>query len=176
MYRLRFIVVMLKSLLSQKRELSDDFELNFWVVPFLDTDLKLLFTQTYSQYMGLARWNLLFNSEFRTAALKRGWVPVTTRETLSYKRSIKVFDRVRLLTRIIHWNERRFYLEHVFYVKGEIKALAYVEGLVRGPKGHLKPEEAFKAMGVTRESEPLPEHLQGWIDLVYEPHSVNGEK
>lgn len=171
MYRLRFILVMLKSLFSKKRDLTDDFKLSFWAIPFLDTDLALLFTQTYSQYMGLARWNLVFNSEFRTAALKRAWVPVTTRETMSYKRSIRAFDRVSLITRIVHWNQRRFYLQQVFYVRGEIRAVAYVEGLIRGPKGHLKPIEVLQRIGVSRESAPLPENLQGWIDMIYEPPS-----
>ena len=171
MYRLRFIIVMLKSLLSKKIDLAGDFVLKFWAIPLIDTDLTLLFTQTYGLYMGLARWNLLFNSEFRTAALKRGWVPVTTKETMMYKKSIKAFDLVTLTTRIVHWNDRRFYIKHIFTVKNEIRAITYVEGLVRGPKGHLKPDEAFKFMGVTRESAPLPEQMQGWIDLVYEPHN-----
>ncbi len=170
MYRIRFILVMLQSLLSRKKELSEDFVLKFWAVPLIDTDVKLLFTQTYAQYMGLARWNLLFNSEFGSAALKKGWVPVTTKETMSYKRSVKAFDRVVLTTRLVHWNERRFYLEHVFTVKGDIKIITYVEGMVKGAKGHLKPNEAFKAMGVERQSPPIPDGLQGWIDLVYEEH------
>lgn len=170
MYRLRFIIVMLKSLLSSKKDLAADFELNFWAIPLFDTDVTRLFTQTYSQYMGLARWNLLFNSEFRTAAFQRGWVPVTTKETIVYKKSVKAFDRVKLVTRIVHWNDRRFYIEHVFYVKNNICAITYVEGLVKAPKGHIEPVEAFRQMGVTRISPPLPEAMQGWIDLIYEPH------
>ena len=159
---------MLKSLLSKKRNLSEDFTLTFWAIPLLDTDVALLFTQTYGQYMGLARWNLLFNSEFRTAALKRGWVPVTTKETIKYKRSIRAFDKVSLVTKIVHWNERRFYMEQAFFVKGEQRAVAYVEGLVKGPKGHIKPNEAFKALGINRAAPPLPENLKVWVDLVYE--------
>lgn len=162
--------MILKSFLSKKRGILEDLELNFWAVPLLDTDVKLLFTQTYNQYMGLARWNLVFNSEFRTGALKRGWVPVTTRETISYKRSVKAFDTVKITTRLIHWNERRFYHEHIFTVKDEVRAICYLEGMLRGPKGHLKPEDAFKELGVSRESPPLPESLKGWIDLSYEPH------
>lgn len=172
MYRLRFIIVMVKSFLSKKKNLSEVFILKFWAVPILDTDLSLLFTQTYNQYMGLARWNLLFNSEFRTQALKKAWIPVTTKETIAYKRSIRAFERVSLQTRIVHWNNRRFYIEHIFYVKKEIRAIAYVEGLVKGPHGHLKPNEAFRAMGITRESTPIPKNLQGWIDLVYESHQI----
>jgi len=164
MYRIRFILVMLISLLSKKKTLSEDFHLKFWAVPFLDTDIKLLFTHTYAQYMALGRWNLLFNSEFRAAALKRGWAPVTAKETITYKRSIKAFSRVKLTTRIVHWNDRRFYVEQMFYVKDQIRAISYVEGLIKGPKGHLKPNEAFKSMGVKRESPPLPESMQGWAD------------
>lgn len=170
MYRLRFILVMLKSFLSKKKGISEDLVLKFWVIPFVDTDLTRLFTQTYNQYMGLARWNLVFNSEFRTGALKRGWVPVTAKETISYKRSIKAFDRIVLTTRLIHWNERRFYHEHIFTVKGEVRAVCYIEGLVRGPKGHLKPTEVFKALGVSREAPPMPDNMKGWAELIYEPH------
>ena len=166
MYRLRFIYVLIKSLLSQKRNLLDDFELHFIAIPLIDTDYTRLFTQTYSLYMGLARWNFLFNSEFRTVAVKKAWVPVTTAETITYRKSIKAFDRVTLITRLLYWNDRRFYLEHIFYVKGEVCAHTYIEGLVRSPQGHLKPNEVFKALGVTMESAPLPEKIQGWVQSV----------
>src|SRR5687767_8174003 len=106
MYRLRFIYVLLKSLLSKKRNLLDDFELHFIAIPLIDTDFTRLFTQTYALYMSLARWNFLFNSEFRTVALKKAWVPVTTAETMTYRKSVKAFDRVTLVTRLLHWNDR----------------------------------------------------------------------
>lgn len=166
MYRIRFILVLLKSLLSPTKGLLDDFELRFWVIPLIDTDYSRLFTQTYALYMGLARWNFLFTSEFKSAALKKAWVPVTTAETMQYKKSIKAFSRVKLVTRMVHWNDRRFYLEHIFYVNNEVYAHTYIEGLVRSPGGHLKPKDVFKTLGVTRESPPLPEKLQGWVDLI----------
>ena len=166
MYRLRFMMVLLKSLLSRKKDLLEDFELNFWAIPLIDTDYSRLFTQTYALYMGLARWNFLFNSEFKTAALKRAWVPVTTSETITYRKSIKAFSRVKLVTRMVHWNDHRFYLEHIFYANNEVYAHTYVEGLVRSPAGHIKPKEAFAELGVSKESPPLPPAMQGWVDLI----------
>ncbi len=166
MYRLRFAFVLLKSLLTRKKALLDNFELQFIALPLIDTDFTRLFTQTYSLYMGLARWNFLFNSEFRTVALKKAWVPVTTAETITYRKSIKAFDRVSLITRLLYWNDHRFYLEHVFYVKGKVCAHTYIEGLVRSPQGHLKPNEVFKALGVTRESPAIPEKMQGWVNSI----------
>tara|TARA_Y100000034_G_scaffold19800_1_gene22491 strand:- start:36904 stop:37266 length:363 start_codon:yes stop_codon:yes gene_type:complete len=118
--------------------------------------------------MALARWNLVFNSEFRTGALKRGWAPVTTKETIKYKRSIKAFEIVTLHTKLLFWNERRFYHKHTFRVKGEIRAICFIEGMLRGPKGHLKPSEAFEKLGVHLESPPIPNDLDGWINLEFE--------
>ena len=44
---------MLKSLLSPSKKIAtDDFILNFIAIPFIDTDVSLLFTQTYALYMG----------------------------------------------------------------------------------------------------------------------------
>lgn len=164
MYRLRFIYVILKSLLSKPKGLLDTFELHFTALPLIDTDYTRLFTQTYALYMGLARWNFLFNSEFKNVALKKAWVPVTTAETITYKKSVKAFDRVTLQTRLLHWNEHRFYLEHVFVVKGQVCAHTFIEGLVRSPKGHLKPTEVFQELGVLRQSPPLPEKMRGWVE------------
>ena len=166
MYRIRFVFVILQSLLSKPKGLLDDFELRFWAIPLIDTDFSRLFTQTYALYMGLARWNFLFNSEFKNVAIKKAWVPVTTAETMSYRRSVKAFNRVRLVTRLVHWNDERFYLEHIFYVKDAVYAHTYVQGLVRGPEGHLKPGEVFKALGVAMESPALPAAMQGWVDLI----------
>ena len=120
--------------------------------------------------MGLARWNLVFNSEFRTAALKKGWVPVTTKETIKYKKSIRAFQKVTLTTRLLFWNEKRFYHEHVFSVKGEVKAICYLEGLLRSPKGILKPNEAFSVLGVDLISPEIPEDIKGWISMDYSLH------
>jgi len=171
LYRLRFIRVIIQSFLAKKRALDEDLSLSFWAIPLLDTDVSRLFTQTYNKYMGLSRWNLVFNSEFRTGAFKRGWVPVTTRETISYKRSIKAFETVKLTTRLLFWDDRRFYHEHIFTVKGEVRAICYLEGMLRGPKGHLKPTDAFKELGVDLQSPPMPDNIKGWINLEYKEHA-----
>ncbi len=168
MYRLRFIRVILQSFITRKRSILEPLTLKFWVVPLLDTDLTLLFTHTYNHYMALARWNLVFNSEFRTGALKKGWAPVTTKETIKYKRSIRAFETVTMTTKLLFWNERRFYHKHTFTVKGEVRAICFVEGMLRGPKGHLKPSEAFEKLGVSLESPPIPNDLDGWIHLEFE--------
>lgn len=163
MYRLRFVITIVTALLSKQRKLLDVFELKFWSIPLVDTDLSRLFTQTYALYMGLGRWHFVFNSEFRTVAIKNGWAPVTTAETIVYKKSIKAFTRVKLRTKLLCWNENRFYLEQKFYVGEQIHAHALLEGLIRGPQGILKPNEVFRGLGHDQQSPDFPARIQSWI-------------
>lgn len=161
MYRLRFLVTMISCFLRPTLGLMDLFEKRFFVIPLIDTDVSRLFTQSYSLYMGLCRWHYMFRSPFRGAALRRGWVPITTAESITYKRAIKAFSRVTVQTRMLCWNEKRFYLEQVFLVRGEVHARCLVEGMVRGPKGVLAPPEAFAELGFQGVSPPLtPEVLK----------------
>jgi acyl-CoA thioesterase FadM len=162
-YRLRFLILMVRCFFSRPRGLLDTYELKFRAIPFIDTDFSRLFTQTYSSFMGMARWHYIFSSQFKAVALKRRWAPVTTSETITYKKSIRVFEKVTLVTKLVCWDSRRFYLHHAFLVNGEERAFALVEGLLRGPEGHLNPKEVFQVMGLTSASPPIPENFSLWI-------------
>lgn len=163
MYRFRFIWIILQSLLTRPKKISDTFDLCFRVVPLIDTDFSRMFTHAYAALMGLARWQYVFGSELRNVALKNKWAPVTTSDTITYKRSVKAFSKVILRTRLICWDERRFYLEHSFIDNGREAVHCYVEGLIRAPGGMMRPGDVFAATGLTEESPPFPEDLKAWI-------------
>lgn len=156
MYRLRFLKIIIKCLLSSTRDLLDDFKVSFIALPFIDTDFLRLFTHTYSSYMALCRWNFVFNSKLRNVAFKKAWAPVTTSEVITYYKSIKAFELVVVETKLLYWNSKRFYLVQNFLVKGQLRAQCYVEGLIRGPNGTLEPPDVFKNLGVTQNSPQAP--------------------
>lgn len=164
MYRLRFIWIILKCFFKSKKELLDTYTLKFIALPFIDTDVTRVFTQSYASYMGLARWHYVFASKFRNVALKKFWAPVTVAESIIYKKSIKAFSRIELKTNLICWNEKRFYLEQNFYVNGEIHVKAFLEGIIRSPQGPLQPPKVFKELGLTIDSPPTPTYLELWIE------------
>ncbi len=82
---------------------------------------------------------------------------------ITYKKSIRAFSKVTLRTRLLCWDDRRFYLEQIFYVNQEIYAHAYVEGSIRSPRGFLKPTEVFLDSGVKETSPEFPDAIQLWI-------------
>lgn len=163
MYRLRFIWIIFKSLFSKPKLIRSTFELKFRVIPFLDTDFSRLFTHSYSAFMALGRWHYVFDSELRGVAIRNKWAPVTTSETITYQKSIKAFSKVTLQTKLIAWDEQRFYLEQTFWVRGEMKARCILEGLIRSPKAILKPGNVFKEAGMSETSPEFPEDLKKWI-------------
>jgi acyl-CoA thioesterase FadM len=120
-----------------------------------------MFTHSYVLLMGLARWHWLFGSQFRKLALQLAlrdkWVPVTTREMINYRRSIRAFQKFELRTRVIYWDENRLYVEQSFYVSGEMYVSALVEGAVRSPQGVLSPAALFARAGYDG---PAPEPSQ----------------
>lgn len=160
MYRFRFFWILFKSLFSKPKPIRSIFELKFRVLPFLDTDFSRMFTHTYSAFMALGRWHYVFDSELRRVAIRNKWAPVTTSETMTYKKSIKAFSKVTLQTKLIAWNEHRFYLEQTFLVKGQIRAQCLLEGLIRAPQSILKPGDVFAAAGMNEASPEFPKHLK----------------
>jgi acyl-CoA thioesterase FadM len=165
MYRLRFLATMLKCFLRPTRGLMETYPRRFFAIPFIDTDVSRLFTQTYSLYAGICRWDFMFGSPFRNAALTRGWVPITTSEVFTYKRAIKAFSLVTVETRLLCWTEKRLYLEQNYHVRGELHARCLIEGMIRGPKGVLAPPQAFGELGFQGQSPPVPADVEKFLAL-----------
>lgn len=165
MYRFRFIFIIIKCYFSRPQDILSKFNLHFRAIPFFDTDLTRLFTQTYSSLTGLGRWDYVFSSQFKKAAMESRWIPVTTAETITFNRSIKAWEKINLVTEIVCWDEKCFFVKQTFLVRGEERAVAISEGIVRSPKGHLRPPDVFKAFGVVLSSPPMPKEIQAWYSM-----------
>ena len=101
MYRFRFFIMFVKCLVLPKKKLQDHFYMNFTAMPFLDTDVSRMFNHSYFNYMGLARWQFMLGSPIGKVAMKNRWAPITSAETIMYKKSIKAFDPVTVQTKLI---------------------------------------------------------------------------
>ena len=166
MYRLRFLFLIIRCLITSPVELLSKRKLRFLALPFIDTDVTRVFTHSYSIFMALARWDLMFGSEFRPLAIKNKWVPITTAETITYRRSIQAFERFEVVTEIVHWDEQRFYIEHRFMCKGKLCLRALVEGMIRGPDGVIGPQEMFTQTGDIGQLPEISEQLHMEIEAL----------
>ena len=98
MYRVRFLLMIMRCLIGAMAPVEKERCLSFRAIPLIDTDITRMFTHSYALFMGLARWHLLFGSQFRKLALRHKWAPVTTGEIINYRRSIRAFQKFELRT------------------------------------------------------------------------------
>lgn len=133
------------------------------------TDVDLLRHINNGQYFSLfdlGRYDLMARSGFWDTCRRRGWHPVVQAEQATFRKSVTLWKRFRLVTRLIGVDERCFYIEHRVVVDGEIYVRAYVAGRLVGPDGPVTIEEILRAAEETGHSVPegfsVGENLRRW--------------
>ena len=96
------------------------------------------------------------------ALLRKGWRPVVGSAMARYRRPLKPFQKYRLETRILGWNEKWTFFESRFIVKGEVKATVVTKGIFLGREGQVPPLQVAELTGRVGESPALPEWVAHW--------------
>ncbi len=145
-------------------------------VRVLPTDLDLYLhvnNGTYLQMMDVARSNYIADIGGFPPLKEKAWYPVVAASTMTYRRSLRLGDRVHITTRVLGWDERVVYLEQVFTRRGEQCARGVVAGrfLTRG-SGERVPAPAVVARlaGEQIESPELPDEVLRWARAVDVAH------
>jgi acyl-CoA thioesterase FadM len=118
----------------------------------------------YVSFMDVGRVDLLARMRLLRKVLKRGWRPIAGATMIRYRRSLLPFERFTLRSRVITWDDKWFYFEHVMEnARGELAAIAFVRGLMRGDEGNVKPRD-FIAITPTPDLQPppIPEAIVRW--------------
>ncbi len=126
----------------------------------LPTDLDVLRHMNngvYFSLMDLARVDLMLRSGLFAKLRARGWYPVATAETIQFRRSLKLFERFDIVTRVVTWDDRAIVTEQRFERRGEVVARALVRArfLQRGG-GTVPTAELLDIAGVDASSPPVP--------------------
>ncbi|WP_076675049.1 MULTISPECIES: acyl-CoA thioesterase [unclassified Microbacterium] len=129
----------------------------------LPTDIDLLRHLNNGRYLSLfdlGRWDLLTRAGLMSAMTKQGWYAVVAAETITFRRSLELWQRFELETRLIGHDDRAVYLEHRALVKGEIYARAIIRArILRRTGGTVPHDELFAAVG---RPEGLPD-IESWV-------------
>ncbi|MEM8712570.1 MAG: acyl-CoA thioesterase [Planctomycetota bacterium] len=151
-------------LFSRKRARAhptDEVSTPFRVWP---TDLDLnrhMNNGKYLSVMDLARVDLMLRSGLAAAIRKANMYPVVASQSIRYRRSLGLFTRFDVRTRVIGWDEKFIYLRQVFEVRGEKMATAVVKGIfLRRAGGRVPPGDVVALAGVADDAVALP----GWVD------------
>ncbi|MCL4151382.1 UNVERIFIED_CONTAM: hypothetical protein GTU68_000653 [Idotea baltica] len=119
----------------------------------------------YLTMMDLGRTDLLLRCDAFGAIRKKGWYPVLAAETIRFKRSLTLFQRFTIRTRVVGWDERSVYLEQVYIAKDKLIARAVVDARFLAKKGgRVTPAQLLEFLKIDSESPELPEWIATWID------------
>ncbi|KZB66934.1 thioesterase [Thalassospira lucentensis] len=158
----RLIRVLVLSWLRPGLHPLDPSVLSFRAWP-LDLDINVHMTNSrYFALMDLGRTELILRNGIARQMLKRKWQPVVSGSTMRFKRAIKPFQRFKLETQALYWDEKGFYLEQRFTAKGKTLALGVVKAVFVGPDGIVPPEQICRLVGADETSPVMPDWLSGW--------------
>jgi acyl-CoA thioesterase FadM len=132
-------------------------------VTTLPTDIDVLRHMNNGRYLSLfdlGRWDLLVRTGLSDSMRENGWYPVVSSETVTFRKSLNLWQRFDLETRFLGHDDRALYLEHRAVVRGEIYARAIIRArMLKREGGTLPHEELFAALG---QPEGLPD-VEPWV-------------
>ena len=161
----RFAVILFLSRFRRRIGGLDESVVRFTALPN-DCDLNFhLNAGRFISFMDIARVELLGRMRILSKMVRRGWRPVVGGMTVRYRRSILPFERFDIRSRVIGWDEKWFYIEHVVEKDGLLCAIGHMRTLIRKRDGKVAPQEVIELMGVAGLMSPeLPDFVQRWRD------------
>ncbi len=119
----------------------------------------------YLTLMDLGRLDVMLRSGLWKAVRDRRWTPIASAVTMRYRRELRPFQKFRLETRLVCWDETLVVMEQTFVIDGggrdgQIAARGLFKGGIydREAKSFVAIARLMDAIGVTAASpRPTPE-------------------
>ncbi|MCW4457021.1 thioesterase family protein [Microbacterium sp. MPKO10] len=151
----------------QRRGPADPYSVSRLNLRVLPTDLDILKhvnNGVYFSLFDLGRFDLLMRSGMWTTFTERGWYPVVASETITFRKSLTLWQRFTVETRILGFDDKAFYLEHRAVVKGEVYTRAFIRArFLKKTGGTVSVAELLDAIGHDHDRDlTVPEWLVQW--------------
>lgn len=153
-------------------DLHDVSHLTLRVLP-IDTDiLNHMNNGVYLSIMDLGRLDLLNRSGLLRTMRSSGIYPVVASETISFRKSLQPWQKYRLETQIVGYDEKSAFIEQRFTVGGEVFAIGFIRArLLRKGGGALSIAEMAEFLNVDTASVVAPDSLTLWAQTFALPSS-----
>jgi acyl-CoA thioesterase FadM len=139
----------------------------------LPTDLDVLRHMNNGVYLSIfdiGRFDMLRRNGVWQIFAERGWYPVVASETITFRKSLQLWQAFTVESRIIGFDEKAVYVQQRAVVKGEVFAEAFIKGrFLKRAGGTVAIDELLDAIGPIPSQLSLPEWLVRWGDAVRLP-------
>ena len=161
----RFVVTILKARFRRRLGPLEESVTRFTVLP-QDCDLNFhLNAGRFVSFMDVARIELLARMRILNKLLRRGWRPVMGGCILRYRRSVMPFERFDIRSRVVGWDDKWFYIEHIVEKDGVFCAAGHMRTLIRGKDGNVATGDVIALIEKNVARPPLPDFVAKWREL-----------
>lgn len=130
------------------------------------TDLDVLLHMNNGMYltiMDLARADLAIRSGLEPLVHAQGWYFVVVAETIQFRRSLNLFQRFEIETRVLGWDDKAVVIEQHFWRGEEAVAHALVRArLLRRSGGNVPTAELAQVLGLAGQAPQLADYAARW--------------
>ena len=150
---------------SSKRPPLSIWEASSLPLRVLPTDIDIAMHVNNGMYfslMDLGRFDLMVRSGTWAKMRRRGWSPVAAGETITFRRSLQLWQRYTIETRIIGMDAKAIYFEQRMVVDGEIYARAYIATRLVSRGRPVSQEDITAEFGAPPAELQLPDWIHEW--------------
>jgi acyl-CoA thioesterase FadM len=134
-----------------------------------DIDINLhLNNARYLSIMDYARTHLLARTGLLEHVVRARWTPLVGAIWMTYRRSLPLFACFQLVSRLVCWDERWFYMEQTFTGRDGLAAVGWVKGMLRNKQGAVEPQAVLETVAPGVVSPTMPEAIGTWNELTRE--------
>lgn len=150
-------------------KISDGSELSFRVLPNdLDTNIHMN-NGRYLTIMDLGRLDLVLRTGLLRAMTKRKSIPVLSAVKIRYRIPLSPFQKYKLTTRVVCWDDKWVFMEQRFIIeKGDKKGATAAIALLKGGfydrinKVTVPTQDLIDIVGIDQTSPPFPVTILSW--------------
>ena len=132
-----------------------------------DLDLNMHINNgRYLTFMDLGRVHLLAQMGLLGSVIRNAWQPILMAAEINFIRAIGPFQRFTLMSRLLTWDEKYFYIEQQFRRGDTLCAVATVRGLFLQRGRRVSPGEVLAALKLDLVPPEMPAVVRQWNDLM----------
>ena len=148
-----------------RRGLLDASRVAFRVLP-TDCDINMHMNNgRYLTFMDLGRVHLLAQTRLWRPMRRHGWFPVLGAAEINFIRPIDPLQKFHLVTRLLAWDEKYFYIEQRFEVGQRLCAIGMVKGLFLAGRTRVDSNAVLNTIAPGFVPPEIPEVVHHWNEL-----------
>lgn len=140
----------------------------------LPNDLDVFGHMNNSRYlsiMDLGRLDFITRVGLTELMFRYHWFPIVGASRMQYRRSLNLWQRYEVKTRMVDWDDKWFFIEQIFVIGEQIYAVGWIKGIVRGREGNVKPRDIIEMLGFQDIPKPVLEgELADWVRLEHKQY------